>query len=103
MTKNGEHAEINRKLDLILNKQIAHGEGLVRIDEHLKALNGSVKRHDLCIDKLDVDNDKQWTVMNTNFQSLAEFKGMVNAKLAVGIIGSGSVVGVVAWLMSNVH
>ena len=95
-----ETVEINRKLDTILAKQITHGEGLVRIDEHLKTLNGSVKRHELCIEKLDADNDKQWTVINNHFEKAAEFKGMVNARLAMVGLGSGSIVAVVAWLVN---
>ena len=95
-----EHIEINKKLDLILNKQSVHGEALARIDEHLKTLNGSVRRNQECIGKLELDNDKQWEVMNSHFQSLAEFRGMVNAKLAVVSIGSGSIVAVIAWLMN---
>jgi len=95
-----QHAEINRKLDVILTKQIIHGEALARIDEHLKTLNGSVKRHELFIDKLDCDNNKQWETINTHFEKSAEFRGMVNAKLAVVSIGSGSVVAIAAWLVN---
>ena len=102
MTKN-EHAEINRKLDLILAKQILHGEGIVRIDEHLKSLNGSVIRNLECINKLDIDNDKQWSIINLESKGNAEFRGMVNAKLAIVGVGSGSIVAVVAWIMSNLH
>jgi len=102
MTKT-EHDEINRKLDLIIAKQTLHGEGIVRIDEHLKALNGSVLRNQECINKLDMDNDTQWSIINAESKGNAEFRGMVNAKLAIVGVGSGSIVAVVAWIMSNLH
>ena len=94
--------EIKKKLDTIIATQILHGEGLVRIDEHLKTLNGTVKRHDGCIDKLENDNNMQWSELNKHMQTSAEFRGMVNAKLAIAGIGSAGVVSAIAWALGAI-
>ena len=96
------HIEIQRKLDLIIATQGKHGEGIVRIDEHLKTLNGTVNRHEEDMGKLEVDNDTQWKALNGHMQTDAEWRGMVNAKLAIAGIGSGGLVAAAAWLLGAI-
>ena len=93
------YKEVTKKLEVIITNQTKHSEGLVRIDEHLKTLNGTVTRHDKCLEKLEVANDTQWSTINRHIQSAAEFRGMVNAKLTMVGLGSGSFVAIIAWLL----
>jgi hypothetical protein len=98
----GAYKEIKEKLNVIIATQVKHGEGLVRIDEHLKTLNGAVQRHEACIRDMDTDNDTQWATLNKHMQESAEFRGMVNAKLAlVGICGGG-VATIAAWALGAI-
>ena len=98
----GAYHEIKKKLDTIITTQVKHGEGLVRIDEHLKTLNGTVNRHEVSIKDVCKDNDIQWTTLNKHMQENAEFRGMVNAKLAIAGIGSAGVVSAIAWALGAI-